>query len=68
MQLLTDEGLREAAGAMRDAAQCNRLAAETFREAVYQLNVLIGQGYGNNLEQLLEVLKKAQGSSVIIKP
>lgn len=53
---------------MRDAAQCNRLAAETFREAVYQLNVLIGQGYGNNLEQLLEVLKKAQGSSVIIKP
>jgi hypothetical protein len=52
--MLSDEGQLQAAVIMREAAEKNERAANTFAESVNKLELLIGSGYGNNIEKLLE--------------
>lgn len=56
--MLSDEGMRSAACDMSRASSEMLRAANMISESVNTLQVLMGQGYGNNLEQLLEELKK----------
>jgi hypothetical protein len=56
--MISDEGQFRAACEMVNAAQQNLRAANLFSESVQQLGFLLGQGYGKNLEILIEELKK----------
>lgn len=54
----TDEGQMNAAVIIRDAAENNLRAANIFADAVRELTMLIGSGYGNNVEQIIELLRQ----------
>lgn len=57
--MLSDEGLSSAASRMEDAAERIRVAADNFAETVNRLERLIGVGYGNNIERLLQQLEES---------
>ena len=59
--MISDEGQMHAANSMRDAADTMKRAADSIEESVRQLTFLVGAGYGNPLEQLVEELKSKQG-------
>ncbi len=59
------ESVSSAAVAIQNAAESISRAANTFDEATRRLEVLFGQGYGSNLDRLIEALgrlnEKQQG-------
>lgn len=54
--MLSDEVLARASRAIQDAADTQLRAAGTIAEAVQQLQGLLGHGYGNLAERLVELL------------
>lgn len=56
--MITDEGQQRAANTMHEAAEMHLRAANTFSESVRTLEVLLGEGYGNNISRLVEELQK----------
>ena len=55
---MNSEEMMRAACIMREAAETNLRAANMVNDSVNQLQVLIGQGYGNNMDLLIEQLQK----------
>lgn len=55
--MISDEGQQRAANTMREAAELNLRAANLISDSIHQLTGLIGQGYGTNLDQIIEQLK-----------
>lgn len=60
--MISDEGQRSAAYTMQSAAEMHLRAANMFEENVRRLEVLLGQGCGNNLELLLRQLTQLNES------
>lgn len=56
--MISDEGQRQAANTMHNAAELNWRAANLIHDAVQQLIPLIGDGYGNVLSRIAENLKQ----------
>jgi len=56
--MITDEGQSRAAYTMLEASQNNLHAANMIDEAVNRLIPLLGDGYGNQLSQLIEALNQ----------
>ena len=52
------EEMRRAASQMDSAAETMRRASGQFDDAVFRLEKLLGQGYGGNIERLVEALEK----------
>lgn len=59
----SDEGQQRAANTSWSAAEMNLRAANMFQESVYKLETLLGQGYGSNLDKLIELLEKHGGTN-----
>ena len=55
--MISDEGQRQAASTMRDAAEMNLRAADMIQQAVFTLQTLIGEGYGNAVSRLVQQLE-----------
>lgn len=65
---MNSEEMMRAAHIMGNAAEEMRRAANDFDNAVHMLSQLIGSGYGNNIERLieqLEIYNNAQKPDVI---
>lgn len=56
--MISDEGQRHAAELMNQAAETNLRAANFMYDCTGRLERLLGCGYGNNVEALIEELKK----------
>ncbi len=56
--MISDEGQRSAAYTMQSAAELNMRAANEFSESVRQLQLLLGQGYGTNIDALIDALRE----------
>ena len=62
MSIISDEGMMNAARAMRDAAETNQRAADRIEEAVRQMQMLFDAGYCGTAPRLLEELEKANSA------
>ena len=56
--MISDEGQNRAAYTMLEASHNNLRAATAIDEAVKRLVPLLGEGYGNQLSQLIETLNQ----------
>lgn len=56
--MISDEGQKSAAYTMSSAAELNMRAANIMSESVHTLQILLGEGYGNNIEQLIAELRR----------
>ncbi len=58
--MISDENQLKAAYTMADAAEKMRLAADQIDQASQRFERLLGVGYGNNIDRLIEALEKAR--------
>ena len=56
--MISDEGQNRAAYTMLEASQNNLRAANIIDDAVNRLTPLLGEGYGNQIGQLIETLNQ----------
>lgn len=54
---INTEEMRRAAGTFDNAIEDFRRIVGTFDEAVHRLVPLLGQGYGSNIDRLIEALE-----------
>jgi len=57
------EGAERAARRLESAAESAHRAADRLEEVTRQLTVLVGSGYGNNVETLIEKLTNYENSN-----
>ena len=60
MSFIDVEGIERAARMLRDATENASRVADRMEDVTHRLTVLLGSGYGNNVERLIELLEKQQ--------
>ncbi len=60
MSYIDTEGMQTAARRMNEAADNFTRAADRMEESVNRLTMLLGQGYGNNLEKIIQLLEEKE--------